>query len=153
MKGWTPMVRQGRLESVKGGGMLTGLHLRPIVREENANEVSMNAAENKIISITPSAEREILRLLGEETKADVGLRLGVKGGGCSGLSYIIEFSEKRENDTIQSENGYHVYIDKKSSLYLRNTTFDFSAGIADRGFRFVNPNASNTCGCGESFSI
>ncbi len=113
----------------------------------------MSLTENQIIHITPAAETEILRLLTEEKKADIGLRLGVKGGGCSGLSYIIEFGEKKENDSVQAQNGYQVFIDKKSSLYLRNTTFDFSGGISDRGFKFVNPNAANTCGCGESFSI
>lgn len=105
----------------------------------------------QLISLTPEAETEVRRLLVEEGKP--GLRLGIKGGGCSGLSYNLEFTDEEEGDTVIDFEGFKVFLDRKSTIYLSGIRLDFQAGLNGRGFVFENPQASNTCGCGESFSI
>jgi|TARA_R110002051_G_scaffold87453_2_gene153827 iron-sulfur cluster assembly protein len=105
-----------------------------------------------MITITPSAEVEVRRLLQDEND-HIGLRLGIKGGGCSGLSYILDFTEEREGDTILSFEGFQVFLDRKSTIYLAGIRLDHQSGLSGRGFVFENPMAANTCGCGESFSI
>ena len=85
---------------------------------------------------------------------DYFLRVSVKGGGCSGLSYDLDFdNELKEGDTESEDQGIKLVIDKKSLLYLLGTHLDFSDGLNGKGFQFINPNASRTCGCGESFAI
>jgi iron-sulfur cluster assembly protein len=108
---------------------------------------------NKVIGLSEKAAAEVKRLLNEGQPEGTGLRLGVKGGGCSGLSYLIDFGQQKEKDIVQEEEGFKVYIDPKSSLYLKDSVLEYSGGLTDRGFKFTNPNAQNTCGCGESFSI
>ena len=82
------------------------------------------------------------------------VRVGVKSGGCSGLSYDLTFDKKtQENDKVFEENGVRIVVDKKSFLYLVGTTLEFSGGLNGKGFVFNNPNANRTCGCGESFSL
>ena len=84
----------------------------------------------------------------------VGLRLGVKTTGCSGLAYVIEFADKIESDDkIFEDNEIKIVVDKKSLLYLAGTTLEYSGGLNGKGFVFSNPNANRTCGCGESFSL
>lgn len=107
----------------------------------------------KIVSITDAAAREIQRLLEEDQREGMGVRLAVKGGGCSGLSYMVDFGEKKENDYVDEQHGFPVFIDPKSGLYLKDVVLDFNTGLNGRGFKWVNPHATNTCGCGESFSI
>lgn len=83
-----------------------------------------------------------------------GLRLGVKGGGCSGLSYVLAFDEQpKEKDMILQKQGITLFIDQKSMFYLSGTTLDFSDGLNGRGFVFNNPQATKTCGCGSSFGV
>ena len=107
-----------------------------------------------IIIITPRALEHIKEIFSKEQKGiDTGLRLGVVGGGCSGLSYKIDFSEKKEKDNIIELDGINIFIDPKSSIYLKGVTLDFKDGLNGKGFVFENPNATNTCGCGESFSV
>lgn len=85
-------------------------------------------------------------------KANV--RVSVKGGGCSGLMYELTFDEAiKDSDQIFEDSGFKILVDKKSILYLAGTILDFSDGLNGKGFQFVNPNASRTCGCGESFSV
>lgn len=106
------------------------------------------------IDITDKAQNKILEIFETEKKSsEVGLRLGVTGGGCSGLSYKIDFGEKKEKDNVLEFSGFNVYVDLKSSIYLKGITLDFQDGLEGKGFIFVNPNATNTCGCGESFSV
>jgi iron-sulfur cluster assembly protein len=105
-----------------------------------------------LVSATEAAVRELKRLLESEQDAD-GIRLGVKGGGCSGLSYVLEFSRQREGDNIVEQDGVSFYLDRKSSIYLKGIVLDFKEGLSGKGFVFQNPNASSTCGCGESFSV
>ena len=107
-----------------------------------------------LVKLTESASAEVVRLLGEEDMpSGVGLRLGIKGGGCSGLMYVLDFTEQREGDTVLSFDGFSVFLDRKSTIYLSGITLDFQSGLEGKGFVFQNPMASNTCGCGESFSL
>jgi iron-sulfur cluster assembly protein len=108
----------------------------------------------KLIDITDKALEQVKVLLSkEENPEQKGLRLGVVGGGCSGFSYKIEFSNAREKDNVIDFNGVKVFVDLKSSIYLKGITLDFKDGLSGKGFVFINPNATNTCGCGESFSV
>ena len=106
-----------------------------------------------MITVTENAVKEVKRLLEKQGKPDLGLRVGVQGGGCSGLSYKLGFGEPRQGDEIRELDGVKILVDPKSSLYLEGTTLDFVDGLEGRGFKFLNPQAKKTCGCGESFSV
>jgi len=109
---------------------------------------------NALVTITGRAEAEIRSIFERDKQDDeVGLRLRVIGGGCSGLSYQMEFSERRPDDSVIECGGFKVLLDPKSTIYLKGITLDFQDGLQGKGFVFGNPNATNTCGCGESFSI
>ena len=105
------------------------------------------------VKLTPEAIAEAKRMMAKENRQGVGLRIGVKGGGCSGLSYFMDFDQKKEKDTEFDFQGLKVYVDPKSFLYLKGTTLDYADSLQEKGFRFINPNANKTCGCGESFSV
>lgn len=107
---------------------------------------------NTLITITQSAQDEVKQLLQAEND-NTGLRLGIKGGGCSGLSYILDFTQEKEGDTVLNFDGFNVFLDRKSTIYLSGIRLDHQSGLTGRGFVFENPMASNTCGCGESFSL
>ncbi len=107
-----------------------------------------------MITVTESAKKQALRLMEDEGKEGFFIRVGVDGGGCSGLMYQLTFdNEEKEGDKSFEDNGIKVVVDKKSYLYLIGTTLDFSGGLNGKGFVFNNPNAGRTCGCGESFSL
>ena len=108
-----------------------------------------------MINVTDKAREEIVTLLSNEGKSlEQNIRVSVKGGGCSGLMYDLSFDPKiQEADQVFEDKGVKILVDKKSLLYLLGTTLDFSDGLNGKGFQFVNPNASRTCGCGESFSV
>jgi len=106
----------------------------------------------QLVELTESAQAEVSRLLEKEDLKGKGLRIGVKGGGCSGLSYILDFDEKKEKDKVIEGNGFDIYVDPKSTLYLTGITVDYKDGLLDKGFKFINPNATRSCSCGESFS-
>lgn len=107
-----------------------------------------------MITVTETAKKQALRLMEEDGKEGYFIRVGVEGGGCSGLMYQLTFdNEEKEGDKAFTDNGIKVVVDKKSYLYLIGTTLDFSGGLNGKGFVFVNPNAGRTCGCGESFSL
>lgn len=107
-----------------------------------------------MITVSSEASTEIKRLMTSEFLSDQFIRVSVKGGGCSGLMYDLQFDgTKTDSDTICEDNGVKVLIDKKSLLYLIGTELSYTSGLNGKGFHFVNPNASRTCGCGESFSI
>lgn len=114
-----------------------------------------NKQSNKIVDLTDSAIEQVVRLLIKEARdpEQFGLRLAIKGGGCSGLSYDLKFDSKSEKDLIQNHNNFNVFIDPKSAIYLKGMTVDFDDSLTGKGFVFKNPNATNTCGCGESFSV
>jgi iron-sulfur cluster assembly protein len=113
-----------------------------------------SADATEVVTVSERARAEIREIVAHENPgAGIGLRLGVIGGGCSGLSYQMELGSRREHDHVQMLGALEVYIDPKSAVYLKGTTLDFHDGLNGRGFVFSNPNARNTCGCGESFSI
>lgn len=108
-----------------------------------------------MIQITDRAKDKLIQLREEESHP-VGhnVRVAVEGGGCSGLMYKLDFDGKiKDNDKIFEDKGIKILVDKKSILYLLGTTLDFSDGLNGKGFQFINPNASRTCGCGESFAV
>jgi iron-sulfur cluster assembly protein len=116
--------------------------------------VDATAAEG--VHVTPSAVKRIRVILAKEGIAtgEGGLRLGVKGGGCSGLSYVIAFdAHPRERDHIFTFEDVRVFIDPKSILYLKGMTLDYEETLMRQGFNFINPNSKRSCGCGTSFSV
>jgi len=108
-----------------------------------------------MITITENAKSQVISLLQEEGKAaDHFVRVAVKAGGCSGLSYDLSFDNNiKEDDNIFEDRGMKIVCDVRSLLFLMNMVLDFSGGINGKGFQFNNPNATRTCGCGESFSL
>ena len=107
-----------------------------------------------MINISDSAKNRLLDLLSKESDSKQYVRVGVETGGCSGLSYKLVFdSLKDKEDELIENNGIKLLVNKKSYLYLVGTTLEFSDGLNGKGFVFNNPNASRTCGCGESFSL
>jgi len=107
-----------------------------------------------MIKVTDFAKKKALELMHDEHKDGFFIRVGVEGGGCSGLMYQLKFdNEMKPEDKEFEDNGVKVVMDKKSVLYLVGTTLDFSGGLNGKGFIFSNPNAQRTCGCGESFSL
>ncbi len=108
------------------------------------------------LQVTPSAVKRIRAILAKEgiPLQEGGLRLGVKGGGCSGLSYAVAFDARpRETDRIFAFDGVRVFIDPKSFVYLRGITLDYEETLMRQGFQFLNPNSTRSCGCGSSFSV
>ena len=109
-----------------------------------------------VISISEVAKNKVISLMkddGFNHNTDF-VRVGVKSGGCSGLSYEMKFDNKiEENDKVYEDNDIKIVVDKKSLLYLAGTTLEYSGGLNGKGFVFSNPNANRTCGCGESFSL
>ena len=109
---------------------------------------------SNMITVTESAAKKVKSLIEETNDGKMFLRVAVKGGGCSGLSYDLSFdSEKKETDTLCSDKEVNILVDNKSLLYLFGTELEFSDGLNGKGFQFINPNASRTCGCGESFAV
>lgn len=105
------------------------------------------------VTISPSALDELKRLSSDQQYADKALRIGVKGGGCSGLTYIMDFDAPTDSDEIFDFDGLKVAVNRAQALYLVGTVLDFEQGLNNRGFTWSNPNAKDTCGCGTSFSI
>lgn len=124
--------------------------------EEQPKETSPEAAESEGIHVTDAASKRIGLVLAKEgiSPAEGGLRLGVTGGGCSGMSYVMRFeSRARDNDNVFVFGGVRVFIDLKSFVYLRGITLDYEETLIRQGFTFTNPNAERSCGCGTSFSV
>lgn len=109
-----------------------------------------------MIQVSESARGKLLDLMKEEGQEleESYVRVGVASGGCSGLSYKMDIdNELKDTDKLFEDNGVRILVDKKSFLYLIGTTLEFSGGLNGKGFSFNNPNASRTCGCGESFAV
>lgn len=107
-----------------------------------------------MLTVTESAAVKLQSLIEESGFATPYVRVAVKSGGCSGLSYDLSFdTEQLPNDTLAEDKGVKILVDNKSLLYLFGTQLEFSGGLNGKGFQFVNPNASRTCGCGESFAL
>ena len=106
------------------------------------------------IHVTEQAAKQMMKIAAKEGYDTFGLRMAVKGGGCSGLTYKLDFTEKpKEDDKVIEDHGVKLFVDFKSMFYLGGTTLDFSGGLNGKGFEFTNPNAKTTCGCGTSFSV
>ncbi|MBA6151780.1 HesB/IscA family protein [Gelidibacter maritimus] len=109
-----------------------------------------------MIKVSETAKKKVMELMSEDgfDYATDFIRVGVKSGGCSGLSYDLKFDKsQKDEDKVFEDNGVRIVIDKKSFLYLIGTTLEYSGGLNGAGFVFNNPNANRTCGCGESFSL
>jgi iron-sulfur cluster assembly accessory protein len=104
------------------------------------------------VSFTESAVEEIKRLYTQQSEGKY-LRVGAKGGGCSGLSYVLEFDDKKDNDELFEIDSVQCIMDKSHGLYLLGMEINWDNGLNNRGFTFTNPNASKTCGCGTSFAV
>ena len=107
-----------------------------------------------MITITESAAKQVLKLVEREGVDAHSVRVGVKGGGCSGLTYTLDFAEAAEDGdkVFTGPHGVELFVDRKSYLFLHGTTLDYSGGLNGKGFEFNNPNATATCGCGSSFT-
>lgn len=107
-----------------------------------------------LVEVTPAAAEHIKRLKEREQKPEAYLRMRVTGGGCSGLQYQLGFDdEMKDGDTTIDASGVRVLVDEKSALYLAGITLDYVDTLMESGFKMVNPNATSTCGCGESFAV
>lgn len=109
-----------------------------------------------MIKVSETAKNKVVELMTDDgfNPTNDYVRVGVKSGGCSGLSYDLKFDKlKEEEDKVFEDNGVKIIVDKKSFLYLIGTTLEYSGGLNGTGFVFNNPNANRTCGCGESFSL
>ncbi len=109
-----------------------------------------------MITVTESAAEKAITLINgseNDTEAELGLRMQVIGGGCSGFQYNLEFGAAKGSDRVLEFHGLKVFIDPRSSLYLAGSVLDYNEGLMESGFKITNPNAKNTCGCGESFSV
>ena len=118
--------------------------------------VAAQSAASGGLAVTPSAVKRIRVILGKEgiSLEEGGLRLGVKGGGCSGMSYSVGFDTRpRETDNIFTFEDVRVFIDPKSFVYLQGMTLDYEETLIRQGFNFINPNSTKSCGCGSSFSV
>ena len=124
------------------------------IKKEQQMETVANPAQTFTpVSITANAVKEVKKLISEkELSEEFGLRVGVDGGGCSGMSYTIGFDKKQDKDQEFEIDGVKVFMNKSHGLYLLGTEVDFQDGLNSRGFTFNNPNATSTCGCGSSFS-
>jgi iron-sulfur cluster assembly protein len=108
-----------------------------------------------MITVTENAKNHAIDLIKTENRpAETFIRVGVDGGGCSGLSYKLEFDDQlKEGDQMFEDKGIKIVVDRKSFLYLVGTELEYTGGLNGKGFVFNNPNANRTCGCGESFSV
>lgn len=118
--------------------------------------VNLDVIKTIMIKVSDTAKKKVVELMTEDgfNSATDFVRVGVKSGGCSGLSYDLKFDKvQNEEDKVFEDNGVRIIVDKKSFLYLIGTTLEYSGGLNGSGFVFNNPNANRTCGCGESFSL
>jgi len=112
------------------------------------------AVETAPVSFTEGALKELNKLRDQqEIGEDFGLRVGVEGGGCSGMSYVLGFDQKKDGDQEYDIDGIRTFMHKAHGMYLVGMVIDFQDGLNARGFTFNNPNAASTCGCGTSFSV
>jgi iron-sulfur cluster assembly protein len=108
-----------------------------------------------MIAITEKASAHIQKLMAKQRLAEGGLRVGIKGGGCSGLSYTFSWEKEARlgDEVIDGPGGTRIFVDKKSLLYLNGTTLEYDSALMGKGLHFINPNAKAACGCGSSFTV
>jgi len=118
-----------------------------------SSQISKSTQNTSPCHLTGGALEEFKRLMQEKNvPTEHGLRVGVKGGGCAGFSYVIGFDERKERDNEYEQDGLKIFIDQAHEMYLAGIQIDYKDGLDARGFIFENPNATKTCGCGSSFS-
>jgi iron-sulfur cluster assembly accessory protein len=125
------------------------------VQSQPVGDTAESGAEPTPVTLTPKAA-DMVKITREQEGIDAsqGLRVAVRGGGCSGFEYALDFeSEARPNDYVYDQHGLMVYVDAVSARYLDGTTVDYVLGMSGAGFKFSNPRAAGTCGCGSSFTI
>jgi iron-sulfur cluster assembly protein len=126
----------------------------PAPAQAEPARVAPEAGDAPAITLTPKAIEMAKKALQKRGTPDAALRLGVRGGGCSGASYVIEFADKiRARDIVTDHDGLKVVVDPKSLVYLRGSVLDYEVKLMQHGFKFRNPNERSGCGCGESFGI
>ncbi len=128
----------------------------PAVRQTPPSAETAPSSTGQGVQVTEKAIKRIRIAMAKEgiSPTEGGLRLGVMGGGCSGLSYSIKFdTQPRERDRIYEFDGVRVFVDPKSFIYLHGMTLDFEETLMRQGFNFINPNSTRACGCGTSFSV
>jgi iron-sulfur cluster assembly protein len=134
--------------------VLCALCLEPFFSIFADNNVkTMNIVSAAPVTLSASAVEEIKRLMELEENQNKFLRVGVKGGGCSGLSYVLGFDQKQDSDEVYEIGGIPVIMNNAHGIYLMGMEIDWQDGLNARGFSFHNPNASTTCGCGTSFAV
>ncbi len=123
--------------------------------QSNATEPARPKAPERGVHISEGAVQYAKQRLKQRGTPDAAIRLGVRGGGCSGFQYVIEFSDDppRERDTVTECDGVTFYVDKKSLIYLGGSTLDYQNTLMFRGFKFLNPQEATKCGCGHSFTV
>ncbi|MBA31080.1 MAG: iron-sulfur cluster assembly accessory protein [Chloroflexi bacterium] len=113
-----------------------------------------NTVPINTIKITEKAASKVKQFANQKSMSNFGLKVSVKGGGCSGLTYVLDIVDNHEKeDKVIKSSGIEVYIPKKAFVFLAGTVLDFSDGLNGKGFEFYNPNAKKSCGCGDSFSV
>lgn len=121
---------------------------------QNTNTSTTGNATDPLVNLTPSAIKEVKRLMADEGEDTMYLRLGVEAGGCSGLSYAMGLdTQKADGDREFEFDGVRTLVDARALLYMAGTTLDFAGGMMGGGFKFINPKAQRSCGCGSSFSV
>lgn len=124
-----------------------------MIRELCEKVDGVRFADQRLLSLTPEAREKTLKLIGADKGANF-LRVSIAGGGCNGLSYKMSLVEQpKAGDLVVESDGVFVVVDSKSALYLKGTTLTYSKSMIGGGYKFVNPNATSSCSCGESFSI
>ena len=149
----TPSAEAGA--DLSGDGSFWNQAVNPDAEEVDLYPLVPPAPASSEILMTESAAMQIQKIIESENSSANGIRAGVQGGGCSGLTYKIDLeNEPQEGDRVfDGPIGMKLYVDKKSFLFLVGTVLDWSGGLNGKGFQFANPNATATCGCGESFAV
>ncbi len=123
------------------------------IETKNPNTGLSSNSEGSLISLTPSAVEKIKAMMEKEGKAGYGLRFGVKTGGCAGLSYEMSFQKSHyDNDHVIEQNGIQIFINEESLSFIKGIRIDYIDTLKESGFKYSNPNAKSSCGCGTSFS-
>tara|TARA_R110002051_G_scaffold235628_1_gene297081 strand:+ start:1218 stop:1592 length:375 start_codon:yes stop_codon:yes gene_type:complete len=123
-----------------------------MMTEKSLNLMEFDDDEESVISFTTEATEAVKdAILSEKLDPGIGLRVGVRGGGCAGFEYVLDFTKEQANDFIIKLDNVNVYIDPMSATHLEGTTIDYVTSLMGMGFKFINPSATKTCGCGSSF--
>jgi iron-sulfur cluster assembly protein len=133
----------------------SGRRERPKAEGRHGRQPPVGAEEVMAIQVTETAAKRIRMLMDKQGLTEGGLRVGVKGGGCSGLSYTFAWDTQARpgDEVIDGPENTRLFIDRKSLIYLNNTVLDYDTSLLSKGFVFQNPNAKSTCGCGSSFTL